>query len=347
MGFQKTIAVFFLMIAASITCTSQMVEDNVIREIFKYGTMAPSSHNAQMWRVTKEREYLYRVDIDSLRRLSAVDPYDREAYISIGAFIQNCVYSARFYGISVSVFVKDAKAYLDFSGYREVQEADRHILSNIERRQTCRKNYSNISIPSDTIHKLCLLYGNARYIEKLSDEGKKLSELIVKSNCSQFASEKIMNELTHYISSNSDDMKSGRGLSLKSLGLNGIGRLLFRIIYAKKDFAHRKSFIAASIKTTKEQLENCSGFFILFAQSDTPDDLIRMGMELERFWIKLNSMGISVHPMSQPLEEAPDKVAEMFPDAGVPEMILRVGYCSHSHSYKKLRKKLCVSKPFE
>lgn len=38
-------------------------------------------------------------------------------------------------------------------------------------------------------------------------------------------------------------------------------------------------------------------------------------------------MGISVHPMSQPLEKVPDKIVYMFPNSGVPEMILRVGYC--------------------
>ena len=63
-------------------------------------------------------------------------------------------------------------------------------------------------------------------------------------------------------------------------------------------------------------------------------------MELERFWITLNSMGISVHPMSQPLEECYDIVTETFQNLGLPEMILRVGYCEHEHSYKKLRKKI-------
>lgn len=75
----------------SIICQSQIIEKNMVEKVFEYGALAPSSHNAQMWRIVKEKENLYRVEIDSIWRLKAVDPHDREAYISIGCFLQNCI----------------------------------------------------------------------------------------------------------------------------------------------------------------------------------------------------------------------------------------------------------------
>ena len=63
----------------------------MVEKIFEYGALAPSSHNAQMWRIVKENENLYRVEMDSLWRLKAVDPRNREAHISIGCFLQNCM----------------------------------------------------------------------------------------------------------------------------------------------------------------------------------------------------------------------------------------------------------------
>lgn len=312
----------------------------MIERVFEYGALAPSSHNAQMWRIVKEKENLYRIEIDSLWRLKAVDPENREAYISIGCFVQNCIYAAPHCGVSMGVVVKDAKVYLSFSEYDEKKKSSECSLYNIERRYTCRRNFSNKPIRDDIIQNLSSSFKNARYIDKRTDEGKDLSELIINSNCIQFSSEKSMEELSLFVSSDKGDIKRGRGLTLENLGLNGIERFFFRILYAKKNFAGNKSFLSSSIRTTRKQVKNCSGFFVLFVQNDNPEELIKAGMELERFWIGLNSMGISVHPMSQPLEEIPDKVAHIFPNSGIPELILRVGYCEHEHSPKKLRKKI-------
>ncbi|HBN34129.1 MAG TPA: hypothetical protein DHW69_04970 [Parabacteroides distasonis] len=339
MGIQKAIMALVLTMIFSITCQSQIIEKNMVEKVFEYGALAPSSHNAQMWHIVKEKENLYRVEIDSLWRLKAVDPHDREAYISIGCFLQNCIYAAPHCGVSMEVSVKDTKAYLTFSKCDEEKKTSEYSLYDIERRCTCRRNFLNKPISDDIVQKLSS-FENVRYIDKMTDKGRELSDLIVNSNSIQLSSKKSMEELSLFISSNKNDIKRGRGLTLESLGLNSIERFFFRMFYAKKNFAGNKSFFSSSIRATKKQVENCSGFFVLFVQKDSPEELIKAGMDLERFWLKLNTMGISVHPMSQPLEEVPDKVVYIFPNSGIPEMILRVGYCKDEHSSRKLRKKI-------
>ncbi len=340
MGIQKAIVAFVFAMMHSITCQSQIIEKSMVERIFEYGTLAPSSHNAQMWRVIREKENVYRVELDSLWKLKAVDPYDREAYISIGAFIQNCIYAAPHCGVSMDVAVRNAKAYLTFSEYNKEKQPSECNLYDIERRCTCRKNFSNKPISDSIIQKLLSSFKNIKYIDRRTEEGIELSELIVNSNGIQLSSEKSMEELSLFLSSNKEDVKRGRGLTLESLGLNSIERFFFRILYSKKKFSGNKSFFLSSVRTTKKQVKNCSGFFVLFVQDDNPEDLINIGMEMERFWIELNAMGISVHPMSQPLEEMPDKVTQIFPNSGIPEMILRVGYCENRHTSRKLRKKI-------
>ena len=313
----------------------------MVEKIFEYGACAPSSHNAQMWRIVKENENLYRVEMDSLWRLKAVDPRNREAYISIGCFLQNCIYAAPHYGVTTETSVKDTKAYLTFSKCNAEKGFSEYSLHDIERRRTCRQNFLNKPIPDAIIQKLTC-FENVKYVDKRTDKGRELSRLIVNSNRVQFSSERSMEELSSFISLNKDDIKRGRGLTLESLGLNSIERFFFRMLYAKKNFAGNKSFFSSSIRATKKQVENCSGFFIIFAQRDSPEELIKTGMQLEHFWLKLTAMGISVHPMSQPLEEVPDEVAHMFPNSGIPEMILRVGYCKKEFPSQKLRKRIEV-----
>lgn len=322
------------------TCQSQTIEKNMVERVFEYGALAPSSHNAQMWHIVKEQENIYRVEIDSLWRLKAVDPYDRKAYISIGCFVQNCIYATPHCGVSIDVVVKEAKVYLIFSKYSKERDSSEFSLCDIERRCTCRRNFSHKPIPEDLIQKLSTSHKSVRYIDKRSDKGKELSDLIINSNSIQLSSKKSMEELSFFISPNKDDIKRGRGLTLESLGLNGFERFFFRILYAKKNFSDNKSFFSSSIRTTKRQVNDCSGFFVLFAQDNTPEELIKAGMELERFWIRLRTLDISVHPMSQPLEENPDKVTLLFPHSGIPEMILRVGFCEDKHHFLKLRNKI-------
>lgn len=149
-----------------------------------------------------------------------------------------------------------------------------------------------------------------------------------------------MDELSHFIATDINDMQGGRGLTLKNIGLNATERFFFRILYAKKNFARYKSFLSSSIRTTKKQVKHCSGYFVLFVHNQSPDELIKFGMKVERLWILLNAKGLSVHPMSQPLEEMPDATARLFPNSGAPQMILRVGYCRNKRSWPKLRKQI-------
>lgn len=344
MVIQATMTILLSIVPLLLMGQSQSIKENMIEKIFEYGALAPSSHNAQMWYISKEKEGLYKVGIDPQWRLQVVDPHDREAYISIGAFIQNCVLAAPLHGLSIDITIKDTVVYLNFLDYIREKREYEYNLMEIKNRHTCRMRFQNKQISSDVLKNISSSFGNLEYIDCQSVVGRELIDMIVRSNIAQLSSKNSMEELTDFIVLKKNDKRRGRGLTLESLGLNQIERFFFRIIYAKKNFINNKSFISSSIQSTKNQLNNCSGFFMLYTKNDTPEDLIRLGMKLESLWIKLNSMGISVHPMSQPLEEMPDSIANLFPGAGTPEMILRVGYCNHKHPRRKLRKKMTIWK---
>ncbi|MBW2582316.1 MAG: twin-arginine translocation signal domain-containing protein, partial [Deltaproteobacteria bacterium] len=57
--------------------------------ILYHACLAPSGHNSQPWfvRIVNNNEWI--IGLDSQRRLSEVDPDNREALLSIGAFAEN------------------------------------------------------------------------------------------------------------------------------------------------------------------------------------------------------------------------------------------------------------------
>ena len=79
--------------------------DRNFYKILTYASLAPSGHNSQPWfvKITSEKEWI--VGSDSNRRLPEVDGSNREAMLSIGAFIENLVQAASSFGYRVETTV--------------------------------------------------------------------------------------------------------------------------------------------------------------------------------------------------------------------------------------------------
>jgi hypothetical protein len=76
-----------------------------ITKIINYGSLAPSTHNAQMWRVKIIAEDKIQVLLDPHHILPQVDPQNRESLISLGAFIENMVEAAPYFGLQPEVSI--------------------------------------------------------------------------------------------------------------------------------------------------------------------------------------------------------------------------------------------------
>jgi hypothetical protein len=66
-------------------------------------SLAPSGHNTQPWtlRVVEPKHWI--IGSDKKRWLPAVDPENREMFLSLGAFIENLVIAAGTYGYEVDL----------------------------------------------------------------------------------------------------------------------------------------------------------------------------------------------------------------------------------------------------
>ena len=78
-----------------------------LQDIIRMGTLAPSSHNAQMWKIKIINENEVLVLWDKNRKLESSDPQNREALISIGAFIENFVQGAKVYGFDTTITLNE------------------------------------------------------------------------------------------------------------------------------------------------------------------------------------------------------------------------------------------------
>lgn len=79
-------------------------------EILYLASLAPSGRNMQPWFARRIKPYEYAVGLDKARRFPAVDPDNREATLSIGAFVENLCLAATSLGFEPEVEVKGTGA---------------------------------------------------------------------------------------------------------------------------------------------------------------------------------------------------------------------------------------------
>lgn len=79
-----------------------------LKEALYYASLAPSSHNAQMWKLyySPSRSTLTLV-LDKTRSLAQVDPENRESYISLGAYAKTMEEALKAYGYAPALDIAE------------------------------------------------------------------------------------------------------------------------------------------------------------------------------------------------------------------------------------------------
>lgn len=307
-----------------------------LEEILYYGTLAPSSHNAQMWKIRIISPDTIEVLLDKDRTLSEVDPDNREALISLGAFMENITQAARIHGLNTEISLLAERPFderivsIHFEKAVEISLEEGELLRrNLSLRDTVRSAFKKEPLRDEHVSFLLgQIPGKAHYYPLGSSDGEYLVRGIIASNERQAERDKAQKELSRWIRfSGEEAAKTGDGLTPEMMGLKGISRWFVSHFFTTETVM-KESFREKTGSTVRKQLENCSGFIILTSPANDPSSLIDQGMELERLWLKATETGVAIHPMSQMIEEDPWKseLKEKLRLKALPQMMLRVGY---------------------
>jgi len=299
--------------------------DIKIKEIIKYGTYAPSSHNAQMWSVKIIGNNKIMIFPNYKRVLPYVDPKNRETWISIGAFVENCVLSAQDLGYKTGVEINEKGVIIDLK--KENTKISKNNINNILKRLTIRTPYLDDKIDKSTVDKITNISKNVFYYPKESSQGNAIIDNSIKAYTLQMQDTSKLKELSEWMTfSYKEERERKDGLTPEMLGITGVKHFLFNAFMSKKSVTG-KTFIKGSIKAAKKQLNSCSGFLIILSNSFSVSDLVQSGRDLENVWLKCTENEIAVQPISQALEEKEyyDILKKELNIKGEIQMVLRIG----------------------
>ncbi|MFA8298570.1 MAG: hypothetical protein ACEPOV_00225 [Hyphomicrobiales bacterium] len=277
------------------------MSDQQLLDILSYAILAPSSHNAQMWSVNIVNNQHIVITLNYNRTLPKVDPYNRESWISLGAFVENCVLAATGKGFDTKVKVISSRIHLHFLAS---DKSDKSILQIIKERHTNRKPYLQEALSSSHINDTINLSDDIRYYPMKSEECNFIAKHTFDAFKEQMKDEGILKELAEWMTFSSEEEKHKNvGLSPLTIGMSKINHFLFNM-FMNKSQVTKSSFYKGSVKGLKKQLNSCSGFFIITSTEQSISSLIDTGRLLQKLWIECTKLQIAIHPVSYAVEQS-------------------------------------------
>ena len=317
-----------------------------LKEALYYASLAPSSHNAQMWKLyySPSKSTLILV-LDKTRSLTQVDPKNRESYISLGAYAKTMEEALTAYGyapvLDIAERESEAVVIVQLQGKGGVS-ADQARLKGLTKRHTDKREFSKNPLKAEDLASLQKVGGGNLYYFAQGNSGYDyIGKGAVASMEIQVANQKKRNELAEWLRYSDAEKEAKKdGLPAEQLGITGLKKFFYYWLVDKK-YAQGDAYAKQGVDMTRDQAENNAGFLVLTG-TNAPKDLIRTGMLLQTVWLEATRHEIAIHPMSQLLEEMPYS-AEIQGRLGLAkpvQMVLRLGYVSSYGGNNRIRRDL-------
>lgn len=310
--------------------------DNVIIELVRLATLAPSAYNAQPWKfIINQNELTLKPDFE--RAISISDPDNREMIISLGAALQNILIGAEYYNLNVDSNENIPQLKVTNNSIFEItlkfkEKSLTYNLTNnnniklIAERQTVRVNYKKENF-SEEITKKIIDYLQKSSLKTLMFSSQKetdlLADYIKEGNRILYDNSKWMDEMKKWIRFNDSEAEEMLdGLYAKAQGDSSVPGWIGRMFYPMTTTATTQT------KSDIERLKNSSAFIAIF-EDDNPKSWLETGKELQKLLLFLTSLQIKTSYLNQPCQVTAlrkDFARELGFKGLLPQIVLRLGF---------------------
>ena len=270
-----------------------------MRELVRYATLAPSSHNTQCWTFhLQDRAIVIAPDLS--RRCPVVDPDEHHLHVSLGCATENLAQAALAKGLQ-------ADARFDASGAGAITvslDATRAsasaLFQAIPERQCTRGDYDGKPISSDELHLLERAgSGDGVRVMLLTDRAaiEKVLEYVVAGNTAQMNDRAFVEELKTWIRFGADEAtRTGDGLFAGTTGNptmpRWLGSRMMGLFFTPKSENERYA----------RQIRNSAGIAVFVSESSDKAHWVEAGRCYEQFALQATAIGIRNAFLNQPVE---------------------------------------------
>jgi hypothetical protein len=312
-------------------------------------TLAPNPHNSQPWlfRVGSAQIDLFA---DASRNIGAIDPFEREKYIGLGAALENLVVAAESSGYSARVTLLPDGAHSDHAARIDLARAGERnagLAGQIGKRHTNRYSFvPGKDLPPGALAAMTALADagtpEARLVCFPSDPQRgELSNLLVAATEAIIRDPDQSRSDYQWFRQSWDEIQRQRdGITIDAAGLPELTQTLAKLLPAQSRGATDSAWLAA----TRDRHTKTAAAYGIVAVRDATDNRQRLegGRLLERVHLWTTGNGIALHHMNQLTERADrerelastpqfrDALEQLLPDGWQALSLFRVGYPTHT-----------------
>ncbi len=294
------------------------------RELVRYATLAPSSHNTQCWKFALDATSITIVP-DLARRCPVVDPDDHHVFVSLGCAAENLIQAARAWGLEGEASFDGTRDAIRVALTPRAASAT-PLFQAIVQRQSTRAEYDGQPLAADDL-KLLEQAGSSERVRLLLLTDKpaleRVLEFVVQGNTAQMNDKAFVAELKQWIRfSGADAVRLGDGLFGKFSGNpevpGWLGNLMFGLFFTPK----------AENEKYAKHLRSSAGVAVFVGAKEDKAHWVEVGRCYERFALQATALGIRNAHVNMPVEVA--SVRPQFAQAlglggARPDLVIRFG----------------------
>jgi hypothetical protein len=295
------------------------------RELVRYATLAPSSHNTQCWQFRLEDQAIAILP-DLSRRCPVVDPDDHHLYVSLGCAAENLAQAAISQGLSVNITFDDSGDGVVRVALDSGSAIATPLFEAIPHRQCSRTEYDGQPISPEELHLLTTAgTGDGVRVVMLTQPAQieTVVAYVVRGNTAQLTNPAFRQELKAWIRFNNGAAKrTGDGLSGRTTGNpaapSWLGKLLFKLLLR----------VQPENEKVARYIRSSAGVAIFVSDQNDRAHWVEVGRCYERFALQATALGIRNAFVNQPVEEAslrPEFAKALGLGAGRPDLVVRFG----------------------
>lgn len=297
----------------------------LLRELVRYATLAPSSHNTQCWRF-RIGSAVISILPDYSRRCPAVDPDDHHLFVSLGCAAENLAQAAMANGLMAAAdFRPEAGSALDIA-LTPTRPSASPLFQAIPDRQCTRTEYDGRPLSTAELKMLERAAGGTG-VQVLFFTGRTamedILEYVTQGNTTQMHDPAFTNELKAWIRfSEREAMRSGDGLFAGASGNptapRWLGSRLFDLFFTPQRENDKYA----------RQVRSSAGIAVFVSERDDKAHWLEVGRCYERFALQATALGIRNAMLNQPVE-VPSLRSQFAQHLGIgglrPDLVVRFG----------------------
>ena len=302
-----------------------------LRELVRLATLAPSGHNTQPWKFQVGADSI-RIYPDLTRRVSVVDPDNRELWISLGSALENLLVAAAHFDYQTETTYHLAGTSADHIAVA-LQKTGTAALDLSEQfaaiplRQSTRSTYDGKPVPTGELRQLeaaatsgsvtPLLFTGAAAMQPLL-------EYVVAGNEQQLSNDDFKKELVNWIRFNDREALASRdGLLSRGTGNPSLPRWVANL------FIGGSLNPAAQNKKDALHIRSSAGLLLFTTPQNDPAAWIAAGRASERFALLATTLNLQCAYLNQPCEVPTVRTqvqSQLSLHGAFPQLLMRFGY---------------------